>query len=128
MGYRRLLRNYMHHVERILGTPGVELIEQGGEFSARDLGELRGIAAELSRTTTAPAAGVSELLRQLLHSHELEPAQAAAVSGLPLDRLERTLDADNGAQPLTPGEFVDLMLAISQRTRELARERALSTN
>lgn len=49
MGYRKLLKGYLAHVNDTIGSDLVELAAQKNAFKPRDLGELRSIAAELKR-------------------------------------------------------------------------------
>ncbi|MEM9620309.1 MAG: hypothetical protein AAF993_01585 [Pseudomonadota bacterium] len=49
MGYRKLLKDYMQHVEAIVGVDLVELAALTNALNKRDLGELRTMSAELSR-------------------------------------------------------------------------------
>ncbi|MCR9259618.1 MAG: hypothetical protein NXH95_07835 [Pseudomonadaceae bacterium] len=49
MGYRKLLKGYLAHVNDTVGSDLVELAAQKDAFKPRDLGELRSIAAELKR-------------------------------------------------------------------------------
>ena len=49
MGYRKLLKGYLAHVNDTVGSDLVELAAQKNAFKPRDLGELRSIAAELKR-------------------------------------------------------------------------------
>ncbi len=49
MGYRKLLKGYLAHVNDTIGSDLVELAVQKNAFKPRDLGELRSLAAELKR-------------------------------------------------------------------------------
>ena len=49
MGYRRLLKDYMAHINSVVGSDLVELAGLTQAFSRRELGELRTIVAELKR-------------------------------------------------------------------------------
>ncbi|MEE4280584.1 MAG: hypothetical protein V2I41_01485 [Pseudomonadales bacterium] len=49
MGYRKLLKGYLAHVNDTIGSDLVELAAQKNAFKPRDLGELRSVAAELKR-------------------------------------------------------------------------------
>ena len=49
MGYRKLLKGYLAHVNDTVGSDLVELAAQKKVFRPRDLGELRSIVAELKR-------------------------------------------------------------------------------
>ena len=49
MGYRVLLKQYMKQLREIEGTDFVEQFAKRRTMSKRDLGELRSLAAELTR-------------------------------------------------------------------------------
>ena len=49
MGYRRLLKDYIRHVEAHTGAHLVDLAQHTPDFTARDVGELQALAAEIRR-------------------------------------------------------------------------------
>ena len=51
MGYRVLLKRYMQELRRTTGTDYVQQIIDAETLSKREVGELRSIAAELTRET-----------------------------------------------------------------------------
>jgi len=53
MGYRVLLKKYMQHLRKVQGSDYVEQFAKQPTSSKRDVGELRSLAAELTRETLA---------------------------------------------------------------------------
>ena len=70
MGYRALLKKYLSAVEAETGSLHLERLSEQAEFrfTARDLGELRALAAELCRER--PAVACSGLPRKGGRRHE----------------------------------------------------------
>jgi len=63
----------MAHVERLLGTPLVESAAAVKNFSKRDLGELRAMAAELSREAFSGQAQLAKSSEQDSNLHSTNP-------------------------------------------------------
>lgn len=100
MGYRRLFKNYLKHVNSLLGTTLVETTGASKVFSKRDLGEMSAMAAELDRETLAqrgkppsdrPAADYDpgELLSHLLRGLNLTRQEAADALRVDVDTINR---------------------------------------
>ncbi len=49
MGYRRLLKDYISHVEAIVGVDLIDIAALTNALNKRDIGELRTVTAELKR-------------------------------------------------------------------------------
>ncbi|XOV82461.1 MAG: hypothetical protein ACFHXK_16570 [bacterium] len=80
MGYRKLLKGYLAHVNSIVGSDLVDLAARTQALKPREIGELRSIAAELAREgfageTSAPAADEPASAQ----SGQLEPAPHRSV-------------------------------------------------
>ena len=83
MGYRTLLAEYMRHVEDVVGTNLVEIAALTNSVSARDLGELRTIAAQMRRDSHEDDSekNLNEVVHQLLLDGDLRLEQLAALRG-----------------------------------------------
>ena len=66
MGYRRLLKDYMRHIESAIGSDFVELASLTNALGKREIGELRALAAELRREsfTSTPSNNYNHLVQQ----------------------------------------------------------------
>ena len=53
MGYRKLLKKYIAHVDALVGNDLIEVAALTNAMNKRDLGELRTLAAELQRDSFA---------------------------------------------------------------------------
>ena len=73
MGYRKLLKDYMSHIDAVVGSDLVELAGLTQAFSRRELGELRTIAAELKREGYAQdePQNYDHLVRALIESGDI---------------------------------------------------------
>ena len=93
MGYRRLLKSYMHHVNAVLDTDLVELAAMTNALNKRDVGELRAIAAELKRESFDETAGATydHIVREMLQAGEIRVEQLASIEGLEVGSDDETL-------------------------------------
>ncbi len=84
MGYRKLLKEYMHHVDAVLGSDLVELAAMTNALSKRDIGELRVIAAELKRDsfTEQLNADYDHVVHSMLKDGQIRVEQLAGIDGL----------------------------------------------
>ncbi len=96
MGYRRLLKSYMHHVNAVLGTDLVELAAMTNALHKRDVGELRTVAAELKRASFDESAGATydHVVREMLQAGQIRVEQLAAIEGLEVGADDETLSDD----------------------------------
>ena len=81
MGYRKLLKDYMSHIEAVTGSDFVELASLTNALDKRELGELRTIAAELKRERFNPEASANRdhVVRELLEQGHISLQQLANV-------------------------------------------------
>lgn len=84
MGYRKLLKDYMRHVEATIGTNLVELATLTNAMGKRDIGELRAIAAELKRDsfTARPARNYDHIVYSLLMQGKIALEQLGNIEGI----------------------------------------------
>ncbi len=96
MGYRRLLKSYMHHVNAVLDTDLVELAAMTNALTKRDVGELRAIAAEIKRESFSESDGATydHVVHDMLKSGQIRVEQLAAIEGLEVGAEDETLSDD----------------------------------
>ena len=84
MGYRKLLKDYMSHIDAVVGSDLIELGALTNAFSKRDIGELRALAAELKRDvyTRKKPTNYDEMVRQLLIEEEINLEQLGEICGI----------------------------------------------
>ena len=135
MGYRRLLQRYLAHVDQLLGSSLVEQTPASGLFTQRDLGQLKGLAAEAAREKSASQLGQLEtgkadnvppdlggLLAETIRHYNLSVEEVARISatdvtsinrwcyGSPEMAAEKIFDSPNC--PLTEQEFTRVLAAL----------------
>jgi len=110
MGYRKLLKDYMHHVADVLGSDLVELAVLTHALGKRDVGELRAIAAELKRESFDAAAPRSYdyVVRALLAQGRLDIEQLDAIIGVDHPLPDEALDEE---------EFREMLLNVAALVR-----------
>jgi hypothetical protein len=102
MGYRKLLKDYMRHIEAAIGTDLVELATLTNAMSKRDIGELRAIAAELKRESFSerPVHNYDHLVHSMLLQGKISVEQLGNIEGIepgdddeaiPEDKFQRIL-------------------------------------
>jgi len=84
MGYRKLLKDYMRHIEAAIGTDLVELATLTNAMGKRDIGELRAIAAELKRESfnDSQAHDYNHMVHTLLVQGKLTVDQLGNIEGI----------------------------------------------
>ncbi len=84
MGYRKLLKGYMHHVNAVLGSDLVELAAMTNALNKRDIGELRAIAAELRRDSFSDQQenNYDHVVHEMLQDGQIKVDQLAGIDGL----------------------------------------------
>ena len=107
MGYRRLLKDYIRHVETLTGTHLIDLAHLTRLFNNRDVGELRTLAAELRRERYGEAPEVD---------YDVLVVHVLAHFGLTLHFLE-TVGVDP-SKPMTSAAFNRVFGAILVRINE----------
>lgn len=105
MGYRRLLKDYMRHIETTIGSDVVELASLTSALGKRDIGELRAIAAELRREsyTSTPNSNYNHLVRKLLQQGRINLEQLSNIEGI---------DPANSDEVLTDETFQRILLTL----------------
>ena len=122
MGYRRLLKSYLKHVEQLIGTSLVELSSASELFTKRDVGELNVLAAELAREqfrnrpTQDKPPDHGALLAAAIRSLNLSVEQAAAITALDVKTINRwcytEADQEGSAPTLCAEEFSRVLFAL----------------
>ncbi len=86
MGYRKLLKQYMHHLKDVTGSDLVELAALTNALTEREIGELRSIAAELRRESyeAADATDYNHVVRKMLREGAIELGQLDKLRGIEL--------------------------------------------
>ena len=102
MGYRKLLKQYMDHIEGLIGTDLVEMAPLAGTLDKRSIGELRALAAERSRERQSnemlnPYAAA---VKGMLYNGEISIEQLASVEGI---------EADSDDEPMAVETFQRLL-------------------
>lgn len=84
MGYRRLLKDYMRHIESAIGSDFVELASLTNALGKREIGELRALAAELRREsfTSTPSNNYNHLVHELLAEGRITLDQLDSIEGI----------------------------------------------
>jgi len=84
MGYRRLLKDYMRHIESAIGSDFVELASLTNALGKREIGELRTLAAELRREsfTSTPSNSYNHLVHELLAEGRITLDQLDSIEGI----------------------------------------------
>ena len=130
MGYRRLLRKYMQHLQQRSGTTWLvekllqdvsdmkdfaDSVDQNG-LSARDLGELRSLWTTLERQSSLEAEGdLNERTQTLCIKHGLTSAELALYLGWNQHIIDEWLlpPQDPSHQRMLRRDFEHLMSCIS---------------
>lgn len=116
MGYRRLLKSYLQHIDQLLGNTLVHTVSESQLFNKRDVGELNGIAAEVLRETanrkTTSQADYSALLAEVIRSSSLSIDQVASLSNMPTTTLIRWCERDHTDTGPTQVEFHRVVFAV----------------
>ncbi len=102
MGYRKLLKEYISHVEAIVGVDLIDIAALTNALSKRDIGELRSMSAELKRESFMHGlpANHNHTVRRMLDEGTLnfqqlklltgiDPAAHSGDDGLSDERFER---------------------------------------
>jgi len=93
MGYRTLLKRYIQHVELAIGENFIESDVHESELTARDVGELRTLAAELRRSErggrSSDTRNPNQRLRLLMSRYALDTTELCAICGVPDEQLRR---------------------------------------
>lgn len=131
MGYRRLLKNYLQHVDQLLGSTLVETVSESELFTKRDLGELKNIAAEMTREKanreSATNMDVGAMLVEVIRGAGLTVEEVAYLTNVPTKTLNLWCysDHNSGISPPTSTEFKQIVLAVLSWQVE---KRALAAN
>ena len=112
MGYRELLKKYIHHLEIAAGDNFIESESLEPVLSKRDLGELRTLAGEIARDAYTGedlnrVDNYNYRLRVLMNRYALTVADVAALVNKSTDavRCWRTAPKSKRYQPMTEAEF-----------------------
>jgi hypothetical protein len=94
MGYRELLKRYIRHLELVAGDNYIEHACAEPMLGKRELGELRGLAAEVHRdayraSDVLRVENYNYRLRVLMNRHALSAEQAAVLAHVPADMVRR---------------------------------------
>jgi len=94
MGYRELLKKYIRHLEIYAGDNFIEAPNREPLLTKRDLGELRAIAAEITREDWSGRAvdrveNYNYRLRVLMNRYTLTVPDAAALIGVDAETVRR---------------------------------------
>lgn len=100
MGYRKLLKDYISHVEAVVGTDMIDLAALTNALSKRDIGELRSMSAELKRESFMHSlpADHDHTVKQMLENGSLQLADLRLLTGI-------NAAAPGGEDSLTDGQF-----------------------
>ena len=84
MGYRQLLKEYMEHVNGVLGTDLVELATVTSTMGKRNIAELRVLASEINRESfkSKPGPHHNQVVQTLLLHGEINLEQLANIEGV----------------------------------------------
>ena len=111
MGYRRLLKDYIRHVETLTGSHLIDLAEPTQRFTGRGIGELKALAAEIRREAFSDDAVDSMDYDRLL-------VEVLAHFGLTIDFLRHAGFADHLGQSINPQTFHQMFAAVLRRANE----------
>jgi hypothetical protein len=93
MGYRTLLQRYIQHVELAAGDNFIEARVAESELTARDLGELRSLAADIRRNERAArpatARNPNQRLRLWMSRYSIDAEELAGITGFAEDQIRR---------------------------------------
>ena len=105
MGYRKLLKSYMHHVDAVLGADLVEVGAMTNALGKREIGELRAIAAELKRESFSgdDQTNYDHIVRDMLQDGRIRADQLAGIDGL---------DVGDEDEQLSPEAFTRILLTL----------------
>ena len=111
MGYRKLLKGYMQHIDAVLGSDLVELAAMTNALRRREIGELRAIAAELKRESfdDKPGTDYDRIVHFMLKTGQIRVEQLAGIDGLEVG------DED---EPMSPEAFRRILLTLLEFAAE----------
>lgn len=94
MGYRELLKKYIRHLEIYAGDNYIEAPNRERLLTKRDLGELRALAAEITRDDWSGrdvdrVENYNYRLRVLMNRYALTVSDAAALIGVDTETVRR---------------------------------------
>ena len=118
MGYRRLLKSYLQHVDQLIGSTLIETVIESALFCKRDLGELSGIAAEVARENAnrdrPPEVDYGALLVEVIRGNALTVEEVADLSQMKTATLNQWCygETEGGIAPLTDKEFSQILFAV----------------
>ncbi len=131
MGYRELLKSYIRHLELAAGDNFIDLDANERVLTARELSELRRLAAELERdayrgATVDRIQNFNNRLRVLMNRHALTPDRVAALAGLPVERVRRwrTNPSSEGYLPMSEAEFARFEAALNRWLETCVNQRS----
>jgi len=115
MGYRELLKKYILHLELTAGDHFIESESREPVLTKRDLGELRTLAAEISRDAwkgeeADRVANFNYRLRVLMNRHGLSAGRLAEIAGVEVERVRRwrTSPKSSSYQSLNAADYAEL--------------------